>query len=237
MTPGLAFFYLRGLVTQELARHLCSLRLHGLTTVICSPGRGRFRSASPACRRGLVNLDMAFLHCVTLARPRPRPASALRVSIAYHEFSPHHPPRRSSRPPSSTGVPSRPMAFCPVLLVVYFPFVQHDLGRAVRASCSAGRLDFAGGIRRAQHAGMAALASLYVGRRRVIDCRPHTCRWWHRPGLLWFGWYGFPRRREFPVDSVTCRPPSSHYFGGPPSRGDLAGVRCGGEAADLRRPG
>lgn len=69
-----------------------------------------------------------------------------------------------------------------------------------------GVLDFAGGIVVHNIAGMAALASvLYVGKRKVVDSRPHSI-----PlvalgtGLLWFGWYGFNAGSEFRVDSVTA---------------------------------
>jgi Amt family ammonium transporter len=69
-----------------------------------------------------------------------------------------------------------------------------------------GALDFAGGIVVHASAGFAALASvLYIGRRHVVDNRPHNV-----PlialgtGLLWFGWYGFNAGSELRVDSVTA---------------------------------
>ena len=69
-----------------------------------------------------------------------------------------------------------------------------------------GVLDFAGGIVVHASAGFAALASvLYVGRRSVVDNKPHNV-----PlialgtGLLWFGWYGFNAGTELRVDAVTA---------------------------------
>ena len=68
-----------------------------------------------------------------------------------------------------------------------------------------GVLDFAGGIVVHNTAGFAALASvLYVGRRHVVENKPHNV-----PlialgtGLLWFGWYGFNAGSELRVDAVT----------------------------------
>jgi Amt family ammonium transporter len=69
-----------------------------------------------------------------------------------------------------------------------------------------GALDFAGGIVVHASAGFAALASvLYVGRRSVVESKPHNV-----PlialgtGLLWFGWYGFNAGSELRVDAVTA---------------------------------
>jgi Amt family ammonium transporter len=91
------------------------------------------------------------------------------------------------------------------LVFVYFPFV-HMLWSPNGLLAQWGCLDFAGGIVVHASAGFAALASvLYVGRRRIIDNRPHNV-----PlialgtGLLWFGWYGFNAGSELRVDAVTA---------------------------------
>jgi Amt family ammonium transporter len=91
------------------------------------------------------------------------------------------------------------------LIFVYFPFV-HMVWSADGLFAKWGVLDFAGGIVVHNTAGFAALASvLYVGRRRVIEPKPHNV-----PlialgtGLLWFGWYGFNAGSELAVDPVTA---------------------------------
>jgi Amt family ammonium transporter len=91
------------------------------------------------------------------------------------------------------------------LILVYFPFV-HMFWSPDGAFAKWGALDFAGGIVVHASAGFAALASvLYVGRRTVIENKPHNV-----PlialgtGLLWFGWYGFNAGSELQVDGVTA---------------------------------
>jgi ammonium transporter, Amt family len=91
------------------------------------------------------------------------------------------------------------------LIFVYFPFV-HMLWSPDGVLAKWGVEDFAGGIVVHASAGFAALASvLYVGRRAVVENRPHNV-----PlialgtGLLWFGWYGFNAGSELRVDSVTA---------------------------------
>ena len=91
------------------------------------------------------------------------------------------------------------------LIFVYFPFV-HMIWSPNGILAQWGVLDFAGGIVVHASAGFAALASvLFVGRRYVVENKPHNV-----PlialgtGLLWFGWYGFNAGSELQVDSVTA---------------------------------
>lgn len=91
------------------------------------------------------------------------------------------------------------------LIFVYFPLV-HLIWSPDGAFAKWGVLDFAGGIVVHASAGFAALASvMYVGRRYVVENKPHNV-----PlialgtGLLWFGWYGFNAGSELRVDSVTA---------------------------------
>jgi ammonium transporter, Amt family len=205
MTPGLAFFY-GGLVSRKnvLAIMMQSFVSMGWTTVIW------FAVGYSLCFSGDVggvigNLDMAFLHGVTLATPSPTPGIPLFVHIAYQMMF------AIITPALITGAFANRVSFkaymaCLTLwlLFVYFPFVHMIWGGGLLQRW--GVLDFAGGIVVHNTAGMAALASiLYVGRRRVIDAGPHSV-----PlvalgtGLLWFGWYGFNAGSEFRVDSVTA---------------------------------
>jgi ammonium transporter, Amt family len=91
------------------------------------------------------------------------------------------------------------------LIFVYFPFV-HMVWSPDGMLAKWGVLDFAGGIVVHASAGFAALASvLYLGKRAVVENRPHNV-----PlialgtGLLWFGWYGFNAGSELRVDAVTA---------------------------------
>ena len=91
------------------------------------------------------------------------------------------------------------------LVLVYFPFV-HMVWSPEGLFAKWGVLDFAGGIVVHNTAGWAALAAvLFVGRRHVVENKPHNV-----PlialgtGLLWFGWYGFNAGSELRVDAVTA---------------------------------
>jgi Amt family ammonium transporter len=204
MTPGLAFFY-GGLVSRKnvLAIMMQSFVSMGWTTVLW------FVVGYSLCFSGDVggvigNLDMAFLHGVTLATPSPTPGIPLFVHIAYQMMFAIITPALITGAFTNRVTFKAYMAFLTLwLLFVYFPFVHMLWGGGILQRW--GVLDFAGGIVVHNTAGMAALASiLYVGRRRVMDSGAHSV-----PlvalgtGLLWFGWYGFNAGSEFRVDSVT----------------------------------
>ncbi len=204
MTPGLAFFY-GGLVSRKnvLAIMMQSFVSMGWTTVIW------YVVGYSLCFSGgaggiIGNLDMAFLHGVTLATPSPTPGIPLFVHIAYQMMFAIITPALITGAFANRVTFKAYMAFLTLwLLFVYFPFVHMLWGGGILQRW--GALDFAGGIVVHNTAGMAALASiLYVGRRRVMDAGPHSV-----PlvalgtGLLWFGWYGFNAGSEFRVDSVT----------------------------------
>jgi len=205
MTPGLAFFY-GGLVSRKnvLAIMMQSFVSMGWTTVLW------FVVGYSLCFSGDVggiigNLDMAFLHGVTLATPSPTPGIPLFVHIAYQMMFAIITPALITGAFANRVTFKAYMAFLTLwLLFVYFPFVHMIWGGGILQRW--GVLDFAGGIVVHNTAGMAALASiLFVGRRRVMDAGPHSV-----PlvalgtGLLWFGWYGFNAGSEFRVDSVTA---------------------------------
>src|SRR5213595_2029163 len=205
MTPGLAFFY-GGLVGRRnvLAIMMQSFVSMGWATVI------GFSVGYSVCFSGDVggvigNLNLAFLHGVTLATPSPNPGIPLIVHIAYQMMF------AIITPALITGAFANRISFKAYLafltlwlFFVYFPFVHMVWGGGLLAKW--GVLDFAGGLVVHNIAGLAALASvLYVGRRRLADRGPHSI-----PlvalgtGLLWFGWYGFNAGSEFRVDSTTA---------------------------------
>ena len=205
MTPGLAFFY-GGLVGRRnvLTIMMQSYVSMGWTTVLW------FVFGYSLCFSGDVggvigNLDMAFLHGVTLATPSPNPGIPLYVHVAYQMMFAIITPALITGAFTNRVSFKAYMVFLTLWLVfVYFPFVHMVWGGGLLQKW--GVLDFAGGIVVHNIAGMAALASvLYVGRRRVLDRGPHNI-----PlvalgtGLLWFGWYGFNAGSEFQVDSVTA---------------------------------
>ncbi len=205
MTPGLAFFY-GGLVSRRnvLAIMMQSFVSMGWTTVLWLVV-GYSLCFSGDVSGVIGNLDMAFLHGVTLATPSPTPGIPLFVHIAYQMMFAIITPALITGAFANRVSFKAYMAFLTLwLLFVYFPFVHMIWGGGVLQRW--GVLDFAGGIVVHNTAGMAALASiLYVGRRRVMDGGPHSV-----PlvalgtGLLWFGWYGFNAGSEFQVDSVTA---------------------------------
>ena len=206
MTPGLAFFY-GGLVGRKnvLAIMMQSYVSMGWTTVLwVTVGYSLCFSGGQG---GVIgNLDLVFLHGVTLATPSPlNDTIPLIVFIAYQMMF------AIITPALITGAFTNRVTFRAYmlfltawLLFVYFPFVHMIWGGGLLAQN--GVLDFAGGIVVHAIAGTAALASVvYIGRRRTADAGPHSI-----PlvalgtGLLWFGWYGFNAGSEFRVDSVTA---------------------------------
>jgi ammonium transporter, Amt family len=205
MTPGLAFFY-GGLVSRRnvLTIMMQSYVSMGWTTVIW------FICGYSLCFSGDVggvigNLDMAFLHGITLKTPSPTPGIPLLVHVAYQMMFAIITPALITGAFANRVTFKAYLAFLTLwLFFVYFPFVHMIWGGGFLAKW--GVLDFAGGIVVHNIAGLAALASiLYVGRRRIVENGAHSV-----PlvalgtGLLWFGWYGFNAGSEFKVDSVTA---------------------------------
>ncbi|MDE2113171.1 MAG: ammonium transporter [Alphaproteobacteria bacterium] len=205
MTPGLAFFY-GGLVSRRnvLTIMMQSFVSMGWTTVIW------FAFGYSLCFSGgaggvIGNLDMAFLHGVTLTTPSPTPGIPLLVHVAYQMMFAIITPALITGAFANRVTFKAYMLFLTLWLIfVYFPFVHMLWGGGLLQKW--GVLDFAGGIVVHNTAGLAALASvLYVGRRKVPGSQAHNV-----PlvalgtGLLWFGWYGFNAGSEFRVDGVTA---------------------------------
>jgi Amt family ammonium transporter len=209
MTPGLAFFY-GGLVQRKnvLAIMIQSFMSLGWTTVIWY-AFGYSESFGPDWH-GIIGdpTHYAFLKGVTLHTMFTGNDAGipLVVHIAYQMMF------AIITPALITGAFANRVTFKAYflfltawLVLVYFPFV-HMLWSPDGILAKWGALDFAGGIVVHASAGFAALASvLYIGRRAVVDNRPHNV-----PlialgtGLLWFGWYGFNAGSELRVDSVTA---------------------------------
>ena len=159
MTPGLAFFY-GGLVSRKnvLAIMMQSFVSMGWTTVVW------FAVGYSLCFSGDVggvigNLDMAFLHGVTLATASPTPGIPLFVHIAYQMMFAIITPALITGAFANRVTFKAYMAFLTLwLLFVYFPFVHMIWGGGLLQRW--GVLDFAGGIVVHNTAGMAALASI-----------------------------------------------------------------------------
>ena len=209
MTPGLAFFY-GGLVQRKnvLTIMMQSFMSLGWTTVLWF-AFGYSESFGPDWHGIIGNpATYAFLRGVTLHTMFTGNDAGipLVVHIAYQMMF------AIITPALITGAFANRVTFKAYfwfltgwLIFVYFPFV-HMLWSPDGILAKWGCLDFAGGIVVHASAGFAALASvLYVGRRHVIENKPHNV-----PlialgtGLLWFGWYGFNAGSELRVDSVTA---------------------------------
>lgn len=209
MTPGLAFFY-GGLVGRKnvLTIMIQSFMSLGWTTVLW------FAFGYSMCFgpdwHGIVGnpFTYAFLKGITLQTMFTGNDAGipLIVHVAYQMMF------AIITPALITGAFANRVTFKAYflfltgwLIFVYFPFV-HMLWSPQGAFAQWGVLDFAGGIVVHATAGFAALASvLYVGRRAVVENKPHNI-----PlialgtGLLWFGWYGFNAGSELKVDAVTA---------------------------------
>ncbi|HEX8805845.1 MAG TPA: ammonium transporter [Candidatus Aquilonibacter sp.] len=209
MTPGLAFFY-GGLVARKnvLSIMIQSYMSLGWTTVLWI-AFGYSMCFGPDIH-GIIGNPMtyAFLNGVTLSTmfTGNNAGIPLVVHIAYQMMF------AIITPALITGAFANRVTFKAYfwfltawLIFVYFPFV-HMLWSPNGILAKWGVEDFAGGLVVHASAGFAALASvLYVGRRAIVENKPHNV-----PlialgtGLLWFGWYGFNAGSELRVDSVTA---------------------------------
>jgi len=209
MTPGLAFFY-GGLVSRKnvLSIMIQSFMSLGWTTVLWI-AFGYSMSFGPDWH-GIVGnpTTYALLKGVTLNTMFTGNDAGipLLVHIAYQMMF------AIITPALITGAFANRVTFKAYfwfltgwLVLVYFPFV-HMIWSPDGILAKWGVEDFAGGIVVHASAGFAALASvLYVGRRAVVENKPHNV-----PlialgtGLLWFGWYGFNAGSELRVDAVTA---------------------------------
>jgi ammonium transporter, Amt family len=209
MTPGLAFFY-GGLVARKnvLSIMIQSFMSLGWTTVLWV-AFGYSMCFGPDIHGIIGNpATYAFLNGVTLNTmfTGNNAGIPLVVHIAYQMMF------AIITPALITGAFANRVTFKSYfwfltawLIFVYFPFV-HMLWSPDGVLAKWGVEDFAGGIVVHASAGFAALASvLYVGRRTIVENKPHNI-----PlialgtGLLWFGWYGFNAGSELRVDSVTA---------------------------------
>ena len=209
MTPGLAFFY-GGLVARKntLSIMMQSFMSLGWTTVLWI-AFGYSMCFGPDIHGIIGNpFTYFFLRGVTLSTMFAGNDAGipLVVHIAYQMMF------AIITPALITGAFANRVTFKAYfwfltawLIFVYFPFV-HMLWSPDGLLAKWGCEDFAGGIVVHASAGFAALASvLYVGKRYIIENRPHNV-----PlialgtGLLWFGWYGFNAGSELRVDAVTA---------------------------------
>ncbi len=209
MTPGLAFFY-GGLVARKnvLTIMIQSFMSLGWTTVIWF-AFGYSECFGPDWH-GIIGdpTHWAFLRGITLHTMFTGNDAGipLVVHVAYQMMF------AIITPALITGAFANRVTFKAYflfltgwLIFVYFPFV-HMLWSPNGLFAKWGAEDFAGGIVVHASAGFAALASvLYIGRRAVVENKPHNV-----PlialgtGLLWFGWYGFNAGSELRVDPVTA---------------------------------
>ena len=207
MTPGLAFFY-GGLVRRKnvLAIMMQSFISMGVVTIIWvavgfSLGFGGTdpHTGHQWALNGIIgNFDYAFLHNVGTS------ASALPYAphtIPFLAFFAFQEMFAIITPALITGAFADRVDFRAYLLflvgwslLIYIPFAHWVWGGGFLYQW--GLQDFAGGIVVHLSAGFAALASVFVVGKRVLQegekLAPHNIAFVALgTGLLWFGWFGF----------------------------------------------
>jgi ammonium transporter, Amt family len=205
MTPGLAFFY-GGLVRRKnvLAIMMQSFISMGVVTVIwVAFGFSlAFGGTDPVTHHqwalnGLIgNFDYVFLHNVGVTpNPLYGPTIPFLVFFAFQEMF------AIITPALITGAFADRVSFKSYLLflvgwsvLIYIPFAHWVWGGGFLMQW--GLKDFAGGIVVHLSAGFAALASVFVVGKRVLQpgekLAPHNIAFVALgTGLLWFGWFGF----------------------------------------------
>jgi Amt family ammonium transporter len=196
MTPGLAFFY-GGLVRRKnvLAIMMQSFISMGVVTIIWV--LVGFSLAFSGDTAGVIgDFKLFALQGVGFA---PNPSYGPTIPfLAYFIFQEMF---AIITPALITGAFADRVKFTSYLkflvlwsLLVYIPFVHWVWGGGFLAKL--GVADFAGGIVVHLSAGMAALASVFVVGKRVLQpgekVLPHNIAFVALgTGLLWFGWFGF----------------------------------------------
>jgi Amt family ammonium transporter len=205
MTPGLAFFY-GGLVRRKnvLAIMMQSFISMGVVTIIwVSVGFSlAFGGTDPNTHKqwalnGIIgNFDYVFLHHVGMTpSPLYGPTIPFLAFFAFQEMF------AIITPALITGAFADRVSFKSYLLflvgwslLIYIPFAHWVWGGGFLMHW--GLQDFAGGIVVHLSAGFAALASVFVVGKRVLQpgekLAPHNVAFVALgTGLLWFGWFGF----------------------------------------------
>jgi Amt family ammonium transporter len=205
MTPGLAFFY-GGLVRRKnvLTIMMQSFISMGVVTIIwVTVGFSlAFGGTNPTtghqwALNGIIgNFDYAFLHNVGVTpNPLYGPHIPFLAFFAFQEMF------AIITPALITGAFADRVSFKSYLLflvgwslLIYIPFAHWVWGHGFLWHW--GLQDFAGGIVVHLSAGFAALASVFVVGKRVLQegekLEPHNIAFVALgTGLLWFGWFGF----------------------------------------------
>lgn len=201
MTPGLAFFY-GGLVRRKnvLAIMMQSFISMGVVTIIWvafgfSLAFGG-NDGNWALNGIIGNFDFAFLHNVGLT-----PNAHFGPTIPFLVFFSFQEMFAIITPALITGAFADRVSFKSYLLFlvgwsifVYIPFAHWVWGGGFLSQW--GLQDFAGGVVVHLSAGFAALASVFVVGKRMLQpgekLAPHNIAFVALgTGLLWFGWFGF----------------------------------------------